>query len=223
MWSFVFVLFSLRSQLVICISVTRRWNLSHIMGFKQSFIAEKNEAFQGVFSVSFFSGFWICAAFGKISGWSRLLCPEPDTWLLCTSKGQHIRNNNPPVLSMIQAVTSPANCNLPNAFNKKVGESVASHPLRSWLSCRSYFRHDLRSCFFPESRVGMTCCSSLQGDDVSLFRASCKFCSTQKQTYLQPRCYFHACTLIWVFQLRRGQCLHNNSWTGCMLCVDLQG
>lgn len=69
---FVFVLFSLRSHLVICISVTRRWNLSHFMGSKQSFTElrgkKKNEAFKGVFSVSFFSGSSICAAFGKISG-----------------------------------------------------------------------------------------------------------------------------------------------------------
>lgn len=68
MWGFVCVLFSLRSHPVTCISVTRRWNLSHILGSKQSFIAKKTDAFKGVFPVSSFSGSSICAAFGKISG-----------------------------------------------------------------------------------------------------------------------------------------------------------
>lgn len=66
MWGFVCVLFSLRSHSVTCISVTRRWNLSHILGSKQSFIAKKTEVFKGFFPVSFFSGSSICAAFGKI-------------------------------------------------------------------------------------------------------------------------------------------------------------
>lgn len=66
MWGFVCVLFSLRRHSVTCISVTRRWNLSHILGSKQSFIAKKTEVFKGVFPVSFFSGSSICAAFGKI-------------------------------------------------------------------------------------------------------------------------------------------------------------
>lgn len=67
MWGFVCVLFSLRSHPVTCISVTR-WNLSHILGSKQSFTAKKTEAFKGVFPVSFFSGSSVCAAFGQISG-----------------------------------------------------------------------------------------------------------------------------------------------------------
>lgn len=197
MWGFVCVLFSLRSHPVTCISVTRRWNLSHILGSKQSFIAKKTDAFKGVFPVSSFSGSSICAAFGKISGHHCFDCcvlPRVSIFTMRT----------PPVLFLIQAVTSPANCKLPNAFNRKVAKPVAAHPLCSWLPARSYFRPDLCG-FLPEFRSGMIGCSSLQGDDVSLFRVSCKFCSTQKQTHLQPRCCFHACILIWVFQPRTGQ------------------
>ena len=93
---------------------------------------KKNEAFKGVFSVSFFSGSSICAAFGKISGHRCFVQGQtPDC---CALPGVSIFRITPPpptVLSSIQAVTSPANCNLPNAFNKKVGRSVASGPLSS--------------------------------------------------------------------------------------------
>lgn len=216
MWGFVCVLFSLRSHSVTCISVTRRWNLSHILGSKQSFIAKKTEAFKGVFPVSFFSGSSICVAFGKISGHHCFDC-----WVL--PRASIFRMRTPPVLFLIQVVTSPANCNLPNAFNRKVGKPVAAHPLCSWLPGRSYFRPDLCG-FFPEFRDGMICCSSLQ-DDVSLFRVRCKFCSTQKQTHLQPRCCFHACILMWVFQPRTGQfsiiTLEQDAW--CVLTCRAKG
>lgn len=199
MWGFVCVLFSLRSHPVTCISVTR-WNLSHILGSKQSFTAKKTEAFKGVFPASFFSGSCVCAAFGQISGHHCFDC--------CVLPRVSIfRMRTPPVLFLIQAVTSPANCKLPNAFNRKVAKPVAAHPLCSWLPTRSYFRPDLCGFFFsPEFRGGMIRCSSLQDDDdVSLFRVSCEFYSTQKQTHLQPRCCFHVCVLIWVFQPRTGQ------------------
>lgn len=144
MWGFVCVLFSLRSHPVTCISVTRRWNLSHILGSKQSFTAKKTEAFKGVCPVSFFSGSCVCAAFGKISGHHCFDC--------CVLPRVSIfRMRTPPVLFLIQAVTSPANCKLPNAFNRKVAKPVAAHPLCSWLPTRSYFRPDLCGFFFPQS------------------------------------------------------------------------
>lgn len=49
---------------------------------------------------------------------------------------------------------------------------------------RSYFRRDL-CVFFPKSRSGMTCYSSSQDDDVSVFIFGCKFYSPRKQTHLQ--------------------------------------
>lgn len=142
MWGFVCVLFSLGSHSVTCISVTRRCNLSHILGSKQSFIAKKIEAFKGIFPVSFFSGSSICVAFGKISGYHCFDCCMLPRARIC-------RMRTPPVLFLIQAVTSPANCNLPNAFNRKVGESVAARLLCSWLPSHSYFRPDL--CGFFQS------------------------------------------------------------------------
>lgn len=160
MWDFVCVLFSLRSHSVTRISVTRKWNLSHILGFMQSFIAEKTEALKGVFPVSFFSGSSICAAFGKMSGHYCFDC-------CMLPRASIFRMSTPPVLFLIQAVTSPANCNLPNAFNRKVGTSVAAHPLCSWLPGCSYFRPDLCG-FFQSSgmewhiaQVYRRCCISL--------------------------------------------------------------
>lgn len=95
MWGFVCALFSLRSHSVTCISVTRRWNLSHILGSKQSFIAKKTEAFKGGFPVSFVSGSSVCVAFGKISGHHCFDC--------CVfPRASIFRMRTPPVLFLIQ-------------------------------------------------------------------------------------------------------------------------
>lgn len=146
MWGFVCVLFSLRSHSVTCISVTRRWNLSHILGSKQSFIAKKTEVFKGVFPVSFLLWLQYLCSFWKNSGHHCFDC--------CVLPRVSIfRMRTPPVLFLIQAVTSPANCKLPNAFNRKVAKSVAAHPLCSWLPDRSYFRLDLCGFFFQSSGV----------------------------------------------------------------------
>lgn len=88
--------------------------------------------------------------FGKIGGHHFVQGQTPEC---CALPGLSIFRITTPMLSFVQAVTSPANGSLPNAFNKKVGRSVASSPLSSWLPGRSFFRQNLCVCFFQSPAV----------------------------------------------------------------------